>query len=170
MPLRGSISLPGRTKSMLTPTTGGAVPSTAIWVWAPASSPSRAVSSRRTADTVRHWWKSRNDARAFRRTPVNGQAANPGSLRCRGKRQRRPAVSAASVPWPLRQGDHRRSDGQRLQQGIPRVKVVVDSNPGCQIVRKVVQLPAAVDRHQDAHGTLLDGRFNDSDGVEDRFD
>ena len=65
---------------------------------------------------------------------------------------------------------HCPSDRQRLQQGIPSVKVVVDSDPRRQIVGQVVQLPPAIDRHKDAAGTLLDGCFNDRHGVEDGFE
>ncbi len=50
-----------------------------------------------------------------------------------------------------------RSERQRLQQGIPRVEVVVNGDLGRQIVGQVIQLPPAIDRHQDAAGTLLDG-------------
>ena len=46
----------------------------------------------------------------------------------------------------------------------------MDGDLGRQLVGQVVQLPATADWHQDAGGAFLDGNFNDSDGIKDRFD
>ena len=46
----------------------------------------------------------------------------------------------------------------------------MDGHPGRQLIWQVIQLPPTVDRHQDAAGALLDGRFNDGHGVEEGFE
>jgi len=62
------------------------------------------------------------------------------------------------------------SDRQRLHQRIAGVQVVEYRDLGGQIVGQIVQLTTAPDRHHDVSGALLDGRLDDSDGIEDRFD
>lgn len=103
--------------------TVGAVTSAATCARASAWSPSRAASSRRTADTGRRWWTSRNAARAFRRMPINSRAANARRASLSWKQTARPVgerrfggvafTTRRSPPirWPTPSTRHPESQG-----------------------------------------------------------
>ena len=63
-----------------------------------------------------------------------------------------------------------RLDRQRLQQRIPGIEVIVNGDLRSEVIGEVIELPTAADGHENAGGALLDGRLDDRDRVEDRFD
>ena len=59
------------------------------------------------------------------------------------------------------------SINQRLQERISGIQVVQDCDLCSHVVRQVVELPPAADRHKDASGALLHCHLHHRNGVED---